>query len=167
METHSKYFFEKQKDKTIDVGPILIADSFSTPENVGSIIRLAANVGAKKVIVLNGEHLRDTKVKKTAGAALNHVEVIFTDSNSFKEQLPNDYQICALETVEGAQSIYNCCIPSKLALVLGNEKYGVSDEMLAECVSSYYVPMPGAIKSMNVSHAATVCLFEWYRQQLI
>lgn len=166
METHSKYFFKNQIDKAIDVSPVLIADSFSTPANVGSIIRLAANLGAKKVIVLNGEHLRDSKVKKTAGAALDHVEVIYSDGERLKDLIPNDFTLCALETVEGAQSIFDVNLPSKMALVLGNEKYGVSDEVLAKCDESYFVPMPGVIKSMNVSHAATVCLFEWYRQQL-
>lgn len=165
METHSKYFFQNQKEENDDLQMILIADTFSTPANVGSIIRLAANIGIDKVVVLNGKHLRESKVKKTAGAALNHVDVVYTDTEKLKQFIPSDFELCALETVEGAGNVFESILPSKMALVLGNEKYGVTESVLSMCSSTFYIPMPGSIKSMNVSHAATACVFEWLRQQ--
>ncbi len=168
METHSKYFFADHPTKEIpeDIRPIIITDSFSTPSNVGSIIRLAANIGAKRVIVLNGEHLRKSKIKKTAGASYEQVEVKYTDVPRLSQFIPEDYSLIAIETSEGAISLYKDNLPEKIALVLGNEKFGMSSEVIEQCQQSRYVPMPGKIKSMNVSHAASVCLFEWYRQQI-
>jgi len=126
METHSKQFFSRHEIEPLPkhISPIIVADSFSTPSNVGSIIRLGANIGALRVIVINGEHLRESKIKKTAEP-----------------------------------------LPEKMVLVLGNEKFGMSEKILMQCQEIRYIPMPGKIKSMNVSHAASVGLFEWYRQQ--
>nr|WP_321450613.1 TrmH family RNA methyltransferase [uncultured Carboxylicivirga sp.] len=167
METHSKYFFANEIIPPLDnaIRPIIIADSFSTPSNIGSVIRLAANVGALKVIVLNSDNLRESKIKKTAGAALQHVEVIFTITDRLLEYVPKDYSLIAIETVETAKSIFEA-LPQKIAFVLGNEKFGVSDNVLSLCDASRFIPMAGRIKSMNVSHAATVSIFEWYRQQI-
>ncbi len=126
---------------------------------------MAANVGALRVIVLNGEHLRESKIKKTAGAAYSQVEVVFCDLNELNRYIPEDYVLVALETAGEAQSIFEP-LPAKMVLVLGNEKQGMSHEMLRRCQFIRFIPMPGAIKSMNVSHAAGVAIFEWYRQYL-
>ncbi|MCT4645824.1 MAG: TrmH family RNA methyltransferase [Carboxylicivirga sp.] len=163
-ETHSKYFFKQANQSALSDGSdvIIITDNFSTPENIGSIIRLAANVKASQVIVIGSEDVRQSKVKKTAGAALGHVEVKWLSIDELT--ITEDYEIIALETVQGAENLYEFPLPAKMALVLGNEKYGISEELLQLSKGAVYIPMPGAIKSMNVSHAASVCLFEWYRQ---
>jgi tRNA G18 (ribose-2'-O)-methylase SpoU len=165
METHSKQFFSRHEIEPLPkhISPIIIADSFSTPSNVGSIIRLGANMGALRVIVINGEHLRETKIKKTAGAAYSQIEVVFIEFDELQNYIPDDYVLSALETTGNAKSIFEP-LPEKMALVLGNEKFGMSEKILMQCQEIRYIPMPGIIKSMNVSHAASVGLFEWYRQ---
>nr|WP_321408031.1 TrmH family RNA methyltransferase [uncultured Carboxylicivirga sp.] len=165
METHSKYFFKDHLVPSLpeNIKPILIADSFATPSNIGSLIRLGANLGISKVIVLNGLHLRQSKIRKTAGAALQHIEVIYSDTAQLLSHIPSEYSIVGIETAENATSIYDQ-LPQRIAFVLGNEKSGISKEVLDICHSTRYIPMPGKIKSMNVSHAASVSLFEWYRQ---
>ncbi len=165
-QTHSKYFFNEHNQGQLKPGSdvIIITDDFSTPENIGSIIRLAANVNASKVIVVGSEGCRKSKINKTAGAAIGHVALEWQSAEQLT--LPSGYELIALETAEGAINMYNVALPEKMALVLGNEKYGVSQKLLMDCSESVYVPMPGPIKSMNVSHAASVCLFEWMRQHI-
>lgn len=165
-ETHSKYFFNKENEGHIAKGAdvIIVTDNFSTPENIGNIIRLAANVNASKVIVVGSEGCRMSKVNKTAGAAIGHVPVEWCNLDNL--EVPDGYQMVALETAEGAINLYAERLPVKLLLVLGNEKYGVSQEILKRCHHAVYIPMPGSIKSMNVSHAAAACLFEWMRQNM-
>jgi tRNA G18 (ribose-2'-O)-methylase SpoU len=166
QETHSKIFFSKYNVNPLDdsTKPVIITDNFSTPENIGHIIRLAANVGALKVVVLRSENLRKSKIKKTAGTAIDHIPLVFSETDRLQEHIPEDYTFTALETAEGAKNIFNTSLPDKLALVLGNEKYGISDSLLKLCNLKVYIPMPGTVKSMNVTHAASVCLFEWLRQ---
>ena len=169
MQTHSKYFFigDSKNRSTKGSELILITDNFSTPENIGSIIRLAANLGSDKVIVTGSSECRQSKIKKTAGAALGHVNVIYCDYNNLSNYIPDDFEMIALETATGAKNIYEVEMPGKMALVLGNEKFGVSIDLLSKCSKAYYIPMTGPIKSMNVSHAASVCAFEWMRQILL
>ncbi len=166
QETHSKIFFENNTAKELDdsIKPILITDNFSTPENIGHIIRLAANVGALKVIVLGSENMRKSKIKKTAGTAFDHIQLVFSDIKRFEKHIPDDYTLAALETVTGAENIFNTKLPDKMALILGNEKHGISSELLNMSKIKLFIPMPGTIRSMNVSHAAAVCLFQWLSQ---
>ena len=166
QETHSKIFFSKTRVNPLDdsIKPVIITDNFSTPENIGHIIRLAANVGALKVVVLGSENMRKSKIKKTAGTAIDHITVIFSDFEELHDHIPQNYTFTALETAEGAANIFETALPDRLALVLGNEKYGISGELLKLCKVKIFIPMPGTVKSMNVTHAASVCLFEWLRQ---
>ena len=52
------------------------------------------------------------------------------------------------------------------AWVLGNEGAGVSPEILACADQCVKIPMLGAMESLNIAQAATVCLFEQMRQRL-
>ena len=146
--------------------PIIITDSFKTPANIGNILRLGTNIGACKIITIENITLKDRKIRKTAGAAFDHIPLITTDLANFQSFIPSDYTLTALETCTGAQNIFQCQLPSKMALVLGNEIRGISPELLTLCQSAIYIPMPGSVKSMNVSHAAAVALFQWLNQHL-
>jgi len=165
-DTHSKIFFSKTKVDELkeDRKPILITDSFSTPENIGHIIRIAANVGALKVVVLHSENVRRSKIKKTAGTAIDHVQTVFSTTQELQDHIPDGYTLTALETSDGAKNIFTTTLPDKMALVLGNEKSGIREELLKKCRLKVFIPMPGPVKSMNVSHAAAVCVFQWLNQ---
>ena len=70
--------------------------------------------------------------------------------------------LIGLETHQGATSVYAQPLPQNMALVLGNEKLGITPEIINLCTQFVYIPMPGSIQSMNVSHSAAVCLFKWW-----
>ncbi len=162
-ETHSKIFFSSNTSREVDesIKPVIITDNFSTPENIGHIIRLAANVGALKVIILGSENLRKSKIKKTAGTAIDHIPLAYSTPEDLPKHIPDGYVLTALETAEGAKKIFSTTLPDKMALILGNEKHGISKNLLEISKMKVFIPMPGTVKSMNVSHAAAVCLFKW------
>jgi len=166
IETHSNTFFSREHYNEIpeNYRPIIVTDHFSTPSNLGNIIRLAANIGALKVIALTNQDLRASKIKKTAGAAHAHIPVEYIETTELKQHIPEDYALIALETCTGSKNLFQFQLPDKMALVLGNEKYGIHPELLQLCKTAIHIPMCGPIKSMNVSHAASVCLFHWYYQ---
>ena len=95
METHSKQFFNNTNQRSCDPesGLIIVCDNFSTPENIGSIVRLAVNVNASKLIVIGSEECRQSKIKKTAGAALGHMQLDYCDIEKFNNEIPSDYDI--------------------------------------------------------------------------
>lgn len=51
------------------------------------------------------------------------------------------------------------------AIVLGTEKFGVSEEALAECDGEIVIPMVGMTRSLNVSVATALILYEAQRQR--
>ena len=77
-----------------------------------------------------------------------------------------DYLI-AIETCSEAKNIYKTTLPIDAAFIVGNEKYGISEELLSRTHQQVFIPMPGPVKSLNVSHALSIALFEWYRQNYV
>lgn len=146
---------------------ILIAWNFQTPENLGGIIRLAANLSLKKVIhVTCSDHiLNHTKLKRVARSALNFIHFTTISPEEFKSLIPEGFQLVALETYSKAGNLFETVLPDKMALIIGNEKMGIPEPILSQCSQSVYIPMPGEIKSMNAVQAASVACFEWFRQK--
>ena len=162
----SRELFDSQNRVTLTNTPIIITDCLKTPENIGHLIRLAGNIGITKIISIEEIQLKDNKIKKTACMAWDYVELIHATSKNYHQFIPEDYQWVALETSLQSQSIYKTQLPAKMAVFLGNEIRGIQPEILSHCATHIHIPMTGEATSMNVSHAGSVCLFEWLRQQI-
>ena len=52
-----------------------------------------------------------------------------------------------------------------MALVFGNERDGVSEELTALTDGNFIIPQVGMIRSLNISVACAVTLYEAYRQK--
>lgn len=145
--------------------PIIVADGLRTPENVGALIRLAANVGCKTVCLVGTGDMKESKIRKTACMAWDYVTLQrVADADELRGVIPSDFEFVAIETTPDAKSLYSAPLPRKVVLVVGSEVHGVSDDVLAFCPRRAYIPMSGPDTSMNVSQAAAVALFEWVRQ---
>ena len=147
--------------------PIIIAINLKSPSNIGGIIRLAGNMGCKKVLFTGDpEHFRKNKMRRTATTAYDKVDWEICGEEEWIDKIPKDYQIVAIETLKGAKNIYETKLPDKIAIVVGNERFGLDEKTIKHCISAVYIPMAGHTLSMNVVQAATVSLFEWFRQRL-
>ena len=167
METNSVDFFNRQQYPELKIKPIVAAWQIINPENIGSLIRIADNVGAEEVFILGDNfNLRAASIKKTAGLSFANIKLTFIDVDAFFEQLPAGKQIVAIETSDNSLNIFQTSLPNDIVLLVGNERRGLPDELLAKCALSVHIPMTGRCKSMNVSHALAVALFEWQRQML-
>ena len=58
-------------------------------------------------------------------------------------------------------------LTESVALVFGNEHSGVSDEIIAMADGNFIIPQVGIIKSLNISVACAVTLYEAFRQKSI
>lgn len=167
IETNSVAFFNDQKYPELEVKPVIAAWQIINPENIGNIIRLADNVGAEDVFILGTDfQLRMASIKKTAGLSFNNVRLTFISPEDFFDQLSSDVQLAAIETSTDSTNIFTTNLPEKAIFLLGNERNGLPDEILQKCSLKVHIPMTGKCKSMNVSHALSVALFEWQRQML-
>ena len=64
-----------------------------------------------------------------------------------------------------AVSLYDIDLTVPFALVLGNERHGVSDEALALADQNVLIPQVGMIQSLNISVACAVSIYEAFRQR--
>ena len=145
--------------------PILIADHLMTPDNLGAMIRLADNIGATEVCFLGKEEEhRLGKVRRAAASSRDNIRWYFSEESDLRKIVPARKQIVAIETADNATCIYDTQLPENVAFVVGSESYGLNDDLLAQCDQVVYIPVPGPTRSLNVSHAAAVALFEWQRQ---
>ena len=80
------------------------------------------------------------------------------------------YNMVALEQTQVSIPIQQAAIPDEepICLILGNEVYGVDDELLSKCSQILEIPQYGNKHSFNVSVAAGIALFalhELYRNR--
>lgn len=162
----SRAFFEKNKDgKKKTTHPIIVCWKLNTPNNMGSILRLADNMACEKVIFVDEEpSFKDRNIKKTAQTSFEAIQWDFCTPENWKDQLPKTYKFIAIETAQPSHNLYESELPENVVFFVGNEKVGLDQEVLDACKTSVYIPMKGHNKSMNVSHALTIVLGEWLRQ---
>jgi len=153
-------FFKSQIIK----GPVIILDGLLTPENIGSALRLAANIACQKIIITERVELKQSKIERIARNSLQYLEIVFLTYKEISEQFNH---LIAIETCSEAKNIYKTTLPIDVAFIVGNEKYGISEELLSRTHQQVFIPMPGPVKSLNVSHALSIALFEWYRQNYV
>lgn len=147
--------------------PLLIADHLMTPDNLGALIRLADNIGASEVCFLGKEEEhRLGKVRRAAASSRDNIHWYFSEENDLRKIVPAGKKIVAIETADNATCIYETQLPEDVAFIVGSESQGLSENLLAQCDMVVYIPVPGPTRSLNVSHAAAVALFEWQRQML-
>ena len=145
--------------------PILIADHLLTPDNMGALIHLADNIGASEVCFLGREEEhRLGKVRRAAASSRDNIRWYFSEESDLHKIVPEGKTIVAIETADNATCIYDTQLPEDLAFIVGGESHGLSEELLSQCDMVVYIPVPGPTRSLNVSHAAAVALFEWQRQ---
>jgi len=167
METNSIAFFQNQEVPNLPFKPIVAAWKVKNPQNVGSLMRLVDNLGADELILLDDENdKREASIKKTAGLSFKNVRLSYLTSEEFFQTIPENYRVCAVETSDGATNIFETKLPERIVFVVGSETRGLAGDVLERCQQAVYIPMTGKCKSMNISHALAVCLFEWQRQQL-
>ena len=135
--------------------PILIADHLLTPDNIG----------ASEICFLgNEDEHRLGKVRRAAASSRDNIRWYFSEETDLHKIVPEGKTIVAIETADNATCIYETQLPENVAFIVGSESYGLSEELLAQCDMVVYIPVPGPTRSLNVSHAAAVALFEWQRQ---
>lgn len=145
----------------------IVCDNLKTPENIGSIIRIAEAVGSNSVTLLQDETLIDPKSKKVqqvAKAAKNFPSRVLT-RKEFLDTHDRNMTLYAIELTTNSVDVFETKIVANPCFIVGNECHGVSEAILDRCHYAIHVPMWGLNGSMNVSVALAIVLWEWRRQQ--
>ncbi len=149
--------------------PVIIAENIRTPENMGLILRISANLGVLKTYFISekAHEFKSYKINRTSSGASKKVNWQIVSSFEDIKDIPDNYHLTAIETTNDAKDIYHTKLPEAIVIIVGNEVTGISNKLLEKCESKVFIPIPGAISSLNVTHALAVAGFEWLRQSSI
>lgn len=148
-------------------GLIVILAAVSDPGNVGTLVRSAAAAGADAVILTEGSSdVMNPKTARASASALFSLPVVADVSLAQAIDHVHTCGCAVVGTDAGApETIYSTDLTGPIALVLGNESWGVSDAERSLLDRALSIPMPGDVESLNVAVAGSVILFEALRQR--
>ena len=146
---------------------LLILDGVTDVRNVGAIARSAECAGVHSLIVPEkGGAPMNADAMKTSAGALNHIPVCRSANLKSDILFLRNSGIQIVGITEKASDIYfSSLLNGPVALVLGAEDTGISNDILRLCDKLVSIPMKGRISSLNVSAAASVILFDIIRQR--
>ena len=146
----------------------LVADGVELPANVGSLFRIADAFGVEKLFLTAGSAVPPhPKLRKTARASEKAVPFEYRQSalQVLSELRAAHYTIVSLERTSQSRDLraFDAAGCPKLALVVGSERHGVSQEVLDASDYTLHIPMIGQNSSLNLATACAIALFELAR----
>lgn len=148
---------------------MVVLENIHDPHNVSAIFRTCDAVGIPKVSLVYTIEKFPKIGKKSSASAFKWVEREKYNSieNCYSELRKDGFKIYASSISDDSKSIYELDLSQKVAIVLGNEHRGVSEEASQLADERIMIPMFGMVQSLNVSVAAAIILYESARQRII
>lgn len=146
---------------------LIVLDGVTDIRNFGAIARTACCAGADAIVIPSHNSVSITAdAIKTSAGALFHIPVCREKSalDAVRQLKDNGYKIVAA-TEKGARNYTETDLKVPVAIVMGAEETGISDEVLRIADDLASIPIIGDISSLNVSVAAGVMIYEAVRQR--
>jgi tRNA G18 (ribose-2'-O)-methylase SpoU len=146
----------------------VICDNVTNAPNIGSLFRICDAFGVEKLVFCGDSIPLGRKMTKTSRATEKVVKhETISDLKSKILQLKNEgYSIIALEITTTSKPIHEYSISSeeKIALIVGDENFGIHEDILNLSDATLHIPMFGQNSSMNVVQATNIALYEFTKQ---
>lgn len=158
----------KPEHRKIEIGSsVIILDRLQDPGNIGTIIRTAEAAGFGTLIAIKGTgDIYAPKTVRAAAGSLLRVNVFEGLESDEAIRLCREQGIRIVASdLEGSVEYTAADLTGDMALVIGNEGSGVSDEIRQAADSKVRIPMEGTIESLNAAVAAGLLMYESVRQR--
>jgi tRNA (guanosine-2'-O-)-methyltransferase len=155
---------KRQPDLTI------VLENVFDPHNISAVMRTADAVGIQEIFILNNKIAPHRKwgAKSSSSAAKWLTIHQFTNADECFAALRKRYRkIYTTHLSSNAVSLHQLNLTEPVALVFGNEHSGVSEEIITMADGNFIIPQVGIIKSLNISVACAVTLYEAFRQKSV
>ena len=147
---------------------IAVLENIQDPGNIGTIIRSAEGAGVSGIIMTKDcVDIFNPKVIRSTMGSIYRMPFAFTDNieetlGLLKKNGIKTYA-CALNKDANAYDKYDYKKPS--AFVIGNEGNGLKESTVKACENVAFIPMCGSVESLNASVAASLMMYEIFRQR--
>ena len=146
----------------------IVCENVTNAANLGSLFRTSDAFGVEKLILCGTDIPMGRKMAKTSRATEKIVNFeLHLDVLPVLSKLKTDgYTIIALEITKNSQAIDNLKIENgaKIALLIGDENFGISETCLSFADQTIHINMFGQNSSMNVVQATSIALYEITKQ---
>ncbi len=159
-------------DGSIDADPLLrqkaaqlsiICDNLRSVFNVGSLFRTAECLGLGEILLcgISPTPLHSNMEKTAMGTqSLVKWRQFESTDDAITDCRQRGLRVYALETVQGATSVFKARYQLPLAMLIGNESLGIEPNLLKLCDEYLYIPQLGWKNSLNVGVASAICLYQ-------
>ena len=146
----------------------VVLENVFDPHNISAVMRTCDSVGIQDIYILNtripphkewGFKSSSSARKWVTGHQFDNVE------ECFKVLRRNYSTILTTHLADNSIGLYDIDFTGSVALVFGNETYGVSEDIRALSDGNFVIPQVGIIRSLNISVACAVSIYEAYRQK--
>ncbi|MCS5672911.1 MAG: RNA methyltransferase [Acidimicrobiales bacterium] len=148
-------------DLATTTGPLLVLAEVSDPGNAGTLFRSAEAFGATGVVVAGGVDPYNPKlVRAAAGSTFRLPFALVDDPLTALRLLCGAGYGCWATVPRGGIPPAEVSTDGPVALVLGNEPHGLSEEVVGACEGVVSIPTVGGFDSLNVAIAGSVALHD-------
>ena len=140
---------------------IIILDDLQDPGNLGTIIRSSCAFNFDSIILsLNSVNKYNDKVIRSSEGMIFKKNVVKKDLIEFIPYLKSlGYKVYATDVVNGI-NVKDVDKDDKLAIIIGNEGNGISEEIKALADKNIYINMNSNCESLNAAVAASILMYE-------
>lgn len=161
MNDYNKILSNKQNNI------IILLDNVRSMHNIGSIFRSADAFQINKIFLCGiSATPPHRKIQKTALGSTDSVNWEYNnDIVKLIKNLKKKYVIIGVEQIKNAKLLHSYVIQKKFfyVLIFGNELHGISKEILYLIDEFIEIPQSGIKKSLNISVAVGIILWEFYK----
>jgi tRNA (guanosine-2'-O-)-methyltransferase len=153
---------KRQNDLTV------VLENVFDPHNISAVMRSCDAVGIQEIYVLNTKIPRHKKwgARSSSSAAKWLTVYQFDNAEECFAELRKKYPVILTTHLSAdAVSLYELDFSKAVALVFGNEHSGVGEEIRKMADGNFLIPQMGMIRSLNISVACAVSLYEAFRQK--
>ncbi|NLZ71252.1 MAG: 23S rRNA (guanosine(2251)-2'-O)-methyltransferase RlmB, partial [Clostridiaceae bacterium] len=161
-------FVQIQKVKSEGRNPfILILDNLQDGFNFGSIIRISEAAGIDLIVIPERRSVSvDAHVAKASAGAVEYVPIArVTNLATFIDRIKEDGFWIFGSEVDSAENYQKANYQGSIALIVGNEGTGMSQNIKKRCDFLVTIPMQGKINSLNAAVATGIIIFEAVEQR--
>lgn len=139
---------------------VVVLDGVQDPGNVGTILRTAAALGAAAVLAMPGTvDLWNAKVVRSAMGAHFHMPAVAATWAELDALRVRDGMVL-WGADAGGVALHQLHPPERLALLVGNEGAGLSDDGRARADAIAALPIGDIVESLNVAVATGILLYQ-------
>jgi len=151
-------------------GVEILIDNVWDPHNASAISRSVDGFGIETVnLYYTYNEFPNLKRKgKRASSSANKwlkFNKIMNLERFAKGKKKEGYRFIAADFGKDAKNLTSFKFPDKCIICFGNENKGLSEEVKRACDDAVFIPMVGMVKSFNISVAASIILYELFRQK--